>query len=466
MSDNLPIVDRPNSVKYEVSGKGNLQQYVVQAPDGTLHLRTEITKSTKRHGFEGSLKRRVTLRPEGFHAAHNIGAGFGRERKQGIYWAPAAVNLEYQNSGIEDRIRELNKLKKDRYRLFVKIEATTVPGTRVLKEINYELELVDTKDVSKKPVRVYTTSIEIDYDTKLLHSGKGIDAVRRINTPPPTKWTGWDDIEDYLKPANQASRGTANPANDNRMNGPANRTPRARKAPITVKVDEIIEVSNGNQKFKISISNKYPRTIALLKLGGGFIFSMVLNAVAARFREHLQKKAAGILFTKVLEKPEVQQAIEEALVKEEHLKTRGDIAFYLLLQVNEIWLGSYDKDGDAVDGLEAPIEFNYHGVVSKSTISQRTCRVKGFWTEPNYPEGINFKRQICSYPIMINREAVEKVEFEKSIERTRIAWEACVRQKNYRPAGLPSPEEVAQAEIDCAKEVGFSLATLGMRNKD
>lgn len=220
-----------------------------------------------------------------------------------------------------------------------------------------------------------------------------------------------------------------------------------------------IEIHSGRHKFRIGISTRFPRTRAVLRLSGAIIFDLILNAVAARFREHLKQKGAGKLLKKVLEDQKVQNAIEQALAKHEHLRSKGQTPYYLSLNLYEIWLGSYDRKGNPVGGLEAPAKFSFHSIGGVTTRSKRNCKLRGFRSESTYPEGVNWKHQVCSYPLMINQEAVDKVKLQKHLQQKRKEWEECVRLKNYRPGGLPSPEEIAKAEVDCGREVGYSLAT-------
>lgn len=273
MPENFPVVNRPHTVKYQVSGSGFLQQYTVRTIDGVLHIRTEITASSKRKSFEARLKRLITLRPEAFHASHMVGAGFGRENRYGIYWAPSEINLEYQNSGIEKRIRELRDLKDRRYKLFVKMEGKTVPGTRILREVIYQLELLDTRNISRSPVKVYEASINIEYNMEAIRSKDIKNAVRKINIPNPEKFSGWGEIERFLSPVSEKSKAISDKGLEDKAEKSAkksNKTPKEEKpkskkagsTKSTKKIEEIkvIEDESEDDQSENKVKKKKIKT--------------------------------------------------------------------------------------------------------------------------------------------------------------------------------------------------------------
>lgn len=77
---------------------------------------------------------------------HLWGPGFGDEAFDGIMYAHRDVNLRWQNSGIEDRLRQLHELaKQERARILVDARAKSYPdnfkGHMMLKKVEYKIKV-------------------------------------------------------------------------------------------------------------------------------------------------------------------------------------------------------------------------------------------------------------------------------------------------------------------------------------
>ena len=82
----------------------------------------------------------------GYEIAHLWGPGFGDEARAGMMLAPAEVNQWLQNRGVEQRLRELQKLAGDNATIHVKARAASYAtnsnrGHAILKHVSYTFEL-------------------------------------------------------------------------------------------------------------------------------------------------------------------------------------------------------------------------------------------------------------------------------------------------------------------------------------
>lgn len=82
-----------------------------------------------------------------YEVAHAWGPGFGDEARDGMMYAPKAVNQDYQNKDIESRLRELRMLaarEGGTIRLTVRTEShplNTWHGHHLLKQASYHFEV-------------------------------------------------------------------------------------------------------------------------------------------------------------------------------------------------------------------------------------------------------------------------------------------------------------------------------------
>ena len=109
------------------------------APDGSVVIEIEIGRGARRLGLEQTLPSATEVSLDGWQRAHQIGAGFGAESGSGIRYAPPEVNLDYQNAGIEEFIREFNKQKAPGVRLVLRTETRAHPNSLRLESITYRL---------------------------------------------------------------------------------------------------------------------------------------------------------------------------------------------------------------------------------------------------------------------------------------------------------------------------------------
>ena len=82
----------------------------------------------------------------GYQAAHLWGPGFGDEAAAGIMLAPAEFNLEWQNAGIESRIREWHKIATERggqleVRAAARSHDRSIGGGALLANVEYTVSV-------------------------------------------------------------------------------------------------------------------------------------------------------------------------------------------------------------------------------------------------------------------------------------------------------------------------------------
>jgi hypothetical protein len=100
----------------------------------------------------------------GYHKAHLFGPGFGDEAYDGITYAPADFNLKWQNSGIEQEIRDLvEAAKPSGATIHLKTEVVTHPrdvaGGNALATVDYEVTVILPNGDQKGLLRVH---LEVD----------------------------------------------------------------------------------------------------------------------------------------------------------------------------------------------------------------------------------------------------------------------------------------------------------------
>jgi hypothetical protein len=110
--------------------------------DGGTFVEIEVGDAVARLGLEKTLPSGAEVNLQGWQRAHQVGPGLGAESGTGIRYAPPEVNLQYQNSGIEQFIRDFNKNKAPGVRLRLVTEVESHPNSLRLKSITYRLSAV------------------------------------------------------------------------------------------------------------------------------------------------------------------------------------------------------------------------------------------------------------------------------------------------------------------------------------
>jgi hypothetical protein len=138
---------------------------------------TPLTSIMAKNGSEAS-----TLKEGTWHRLHLWGPGFGDEAKAGMFIGPIDLNLAWQNSGVENLIRELSSQVSahPEFRFRIKASASTwgrrTPGglfldntsEQFVKNVKYELELTGPNGL-KKEARI---ELELLTDPADIHRGK------------------------------------------------------------------------------------------------------------------------------------------------------------------------------------------------------------------------------------------------------------------------------------------------------
>lgn len=114
--------------------------------DGSIEIRSRIGKGTGRKGYEKRMLSGIKVGLKGWHRAHSQGQGTGSESPYGIFYAPPEVNLAYQNSGIEARIREIFRISPPDAELSLTTITKPHPNadgkpSRRLASIEYRIEV-------------------------------------------------------------------------------------------------------------------------------------------------------------------------------------------------------------------------------------------------------------------------------------------------------------------------------------
>jgi len=123
---------------------------------------SDVGAPVGRRGYERQLLRGVEVGLAGWERAHSHGQGTGVEVREGILYAPSAVNQELQNQGIEATIRELYVNKPPDVTLRMTTETKAYPGTLRLQSIHYRVTAVRGQSQSI----VFEGSIEVS-DTRV-----------------------------------------------------------------------------------------------------------------------------------------------------------------------------------------------------------------------------------------------------------------------------------------------------------
>lgn len=122
--------------------------------DGSVIIVSRIGKGKGRKGFEKNLLSGIKVGLKGWHRAHSQGQGTGSESPHGIFYAPPEVNLGFQNSGIEARIREIFRITPPGFELTLTTvtkphpDAAGLPSQR-LAGIDYRIEISEPGGVNK-----------------------------------------------------------------------------------------------------------------------------------------------------------------------------------------------------------------------------------------------------------------------------------------------------------------------------
>src|SRR6185312_1460605 len=101
---------------------------------------SKVGAPVARSDFEKRMFPGVELGLVGWERSHSQGAGTGKESPHGILYAPAEVNQQLQNKGIEQFMRDFFKVKAKDAELFLTTDTTPWPGTLRLKSIEYKFE--------------------------------------------------------------------------------------------------------------------------------------------------------------------------------------------------------------------------------------------------------------------------------------------------------------------------------------
>ncbi|MDZ4822252.1 MAG: polymorphic toxin type 4 domain-containing protein [Flavobacteriales bacterium] len=135
----------------EIPQPGN--ELVKLDASGNLVIRSRVDKGQQRQDLENNMLPGSRVGLQGWERSHSQGAGTGHESPFGIVYAPSIVNQQYQNLGVEKKIRDLfealpkfEKRKGDIILVLQTVTATwweTFPkkrDTRRLKDITYTIE--------------------------------------------------------------------------------------------------------------------------------------------------------------------------------------------------------------------------------------------------------------------------------------------------------------------------------------
>jgi hypothetical protein len=108
---------------------------------GDLVIVSRLRPAVERNGYEKRFFSGIQFGLDGWQRAHSQGAGTGSESAEGIRFAPPAVNLAYQNQGIEKFLRKL-VADNPGTELWLTTVTSTHPRTLRLKEIQYRVDAV------------------------------------------------------------------------------------------------------------------------------------------------------------------------------------------------------------------------------------------------------------------------------------------------------------------------------------
>jgi hypothetical protein len=129
-------------------------------PNEETRLEVRVGPPAERQGMEESLPRPKEVGLEDTHRAHAAGPGLGDERKEGISYAPAEVNLKYMNQGIEAFVRQLRDMAPPGTTLWQKIAVQQIGRTGRLESITYH---IFGRDSAGKEQVICEATIEVVY---------------------------------------------------------------------------------------------------------------------------------------------------------------------------------------------------------------------------------------------------------------------------------------------------------------
>ncbi len=122
-----------------------------------IHSRIDGSK-LERRDYERRFFPGVEIGLAGWHRAHSQGMITGHESPEGIRYAPAEVNQQFQRLGIERYIRDLLDITPPKVELYLATTTYTHKHTLRLKEITYRIDAA--KDGKSWPL--FEASIEVE----------------------------------------------------------------------------------------------------------------------------------------------------------------------------------------------------------------------------------------------------------------------------------------------------------------
>lgn len=176
-----PETLRPGETRNYTGPKGTEATATRRKRDSAVVIQSEVGPGRGRLGYEKAMFSGVDVGLKGWHRAHSQGQGTGHESSFGILYAPSDVNLKYQNSGIEQHIRDLFKQIDPDVTLLLTTETIAHSGTRRLESITYKIEAKQ----NGKRTRLYEVEINVE------------DA--RTNPKVKINASQYADIETFLK---------------------------------------------------------------------------------------------------------------------------------------------------------------------------------------------------------------------------------------------------------------------------
>ena len=153
-----PETLHPGETRTYTGPRGTTATATRRQHDRAVVIRSEVGPGRGRLGYEKALLSGVEVGLEGWHRAHSQGQGTGHESPYGILYAPEEVNLEYQNAGIEQHIRDLFTQIDSDVTLYLTTETIAHPGTRRLQSITYKIEA---ERADGSIVRLYEVDIRV-----------------------------------------------------------------------------------------------------------------------------------------------------------------------------------------------------------------------------------------------------------------------------------------------------------------
>jgi hypothetical protein len=134
-------------------------------PLDAVVIEGELGAPAPRQGLEEVLEpaSKVAGIPNNWQRCHSLGAGFGIESIQGIYYCSPRVNLQIQNSGIEQYIRDIYTQKHPnavlRIRTVTRAHQTAPAAGQRLASISYRL--TGQMPGASRPITIYEVDINV-----------------------------------------------------------------------------------------------------------------------------------------------------------------------------------------------------------------------------------------------------------------------------------------------------------------